>query len=45
MKTIVSGKKVVTDPGDSQTLQAGQNVTVRSLVDEIDAKTSRLEIG
>ena len=28
------GKKVVTDPGDSQTLQAGQIVTVRKLRDE-----------
>ena len=28
------GKKVVTDPGDSQTLQAGQIVTVRELRDE-----------
>lgn len=28
------GKKVVTDPGDSQTLQAGQIVTARKLRDE-----------
>jgi DNA-directed RNA polymerase subunit beta' len=28
------GKKVVTDPGDSQTLQAGQIITVRKLRDE-----------
>ena len=30
----VWGKKVVTDPGDSQTLQAGQIVTARKLRDE-----------
>ena len=31
------GKKVVTDPGDSQTLKAGQIVTVRKLRDENSA--------